>query len=46
MPIARLGVADVERWHARMRQTGVGEAAIRCRHSVLRAAHSPALREE
>ena len=38
MPVARLGVADVERWHARMRKTGVGEAAIRGRHSVLRAA--------
>ena len=38
MPVARLRVADVERWHARMRKTGVGEAAIRSRHSVLRAA--------
>ena len=46
MPVARLGVADVERWHARMRKTGVGEAAIRCRHSVLRAALAQALRWE
>jgi integrase len=27
--LARLGVGDVERWHARMRKTGVGEASIR-----------------
>jgi integrase/predicted nucleotidyltransferase len=46
MPVARLGVADVERWHARMRTTGVGEAAIRGRHSVLRAALAQALRWE
>ncbi len=46
MPVARLGVADVERWHARMRKTGVGEAAIRGRHSVLRAALAQALRWE
>ena len=45
-PWHRLGVADVERWHARMRKTGVGEAAIRCRHSVLRAALAQALRWE
>jgi integrase len=46
LPVARLGVADVERWHARMRKTGVGEAAIRGRHSVLRAALAQALRWE
>jgi integrase len=46
IPVARLGVADVERWHARMRKTGVGEAAIRGRHSVLRAALAQALRWE
>lgn len=46
MPVARLSVADVERWHARMRKTGVGEAAIRGRHSVLRAALAQALRWE
>jgi hypothetical protein len=38
MAIARLGVDDVERWHARMRKAGVGESAIRGRHSALRAA--------
>jgi integrase len=42
--IARLGVSDVEQWHARMRKAGVGEAAIRCRHLVLRAALSQAVR--
>lgn len=46
MPVARIGVADVERWHARMRKTGVGESAIRGRHSVLRAALAQALRWE
>jgi predicted nucleotidyltransferase/site-specific recombinase XerC len=46
MPVARLRVSDVERWHARMRKTGVGEAAIRGRHSVLRAALAQALRWE
>ncbi len=42
--LARLGVADVERWHARMRRAGVGETAIRGRHSALRAAVSQAVR--
>ncbi len=46
MSVARLRVADVERWHARMRKTGVGEAAIRGRHGVLRAALAQALRWE
>lgn len=46
MGLARLGVADVERWHARMRRAGVGETAIRSRHSVLRAALSQAVRWE
>jgi integrase len=44
--VARLGVADVEQWHARMRKRRVGEAAIRCRHVVLRAALSQAVRWE
>ncbi|MGI8683872.1 MAG: tyrosine-type recombinase/integrase [Acidimicrobiales bacterium] len=44
MRLARLGVADVERWHARMRRAGVGETAIRGRHSALRAAVSQAVR--
>ena len=46
VPVARLGVADVERWHARMRTLKVGEAAIRSRHAVLRAALAQAVRWE
>jgi integrase len=46
MAVARLRVGDVERWHARMRKAGVGEAAIRGRHGVLRAALAQALRWE
>lgn len=42
--LARLGVADVERWHARLRTAGVGEGAIRSGHSVMRAALSQAVR--
>lgn len=42
--VARLSVGDVERWHARMRKTGVGESAIRGRHSTLRAALAQAMR--
>jgi integrase len=46
VPVPRLGVADVELWHARMRRAGVGETAIRSRHSVLRAALAQAARWE
>ena len=42
--VARLGVGDVERWHARMRRAGVGAVAIRSRHTALRAALSQAER--
>jgi integrase len=42
--VARLSVADVERWHARLRKAGVGEAAIHGRHSALRAALAQAVR--
>jgi hypothetical protein len=45
VPVSRLGVADVERSHARMRRAG-GETAIRSRHSVLRAALAQAARWE
>ena len=44
MQVARLTVADIERWHARLRTAGVGPAAIRNRHSVLRAALDQAVR--
>jgi integrase len=42
--VARISVADVERWHLRLRRAGVGEAAIRGRHMVLRAALEQAVR--
>jgi integrase len=38
MPLARIGVDDIEKWHARMRRAGVGEASVRNRHMILRAA--------
>jgi integrase len=37
-PLARLGVAEVDRWLTRMRRSGLGDAAIRNRLTVLRAA--------
>jgi len=37
-PLARLGVAEVDRWLTRMRRAGLGNAAIRNRLTVLRAA--------
>lgn len=42
--VARLSVADVERWIARMRKAGIGDGAIRNRHQTLRAALSQAVR--
>jgi integrase len=44
MPVSRVTVADIERWHARMRRAGVGEVAIKNRHTVLRAAFTQAVR--
>jgi integrase len=44
VPVARLTVGDVERWHTRMRQTGLGVATIRNQHGVLRAALAQAVR--
>lgn len=38
MPLARLGVAEVDRWLTRMRRAGLGDSAIRNRLTVLRAA--------
>ncbi len=43
-PVGRLTVADVDRWHARLRARGVGESSIRNQHLVLRAALSQAAR--
>jgi len=42
--VDRLSVADVDRWHARLRDRGVGESSIRNQHLVLRAALSLAAR--
>jgi integrase len=42
MAVARLGVADVDRWLTRMRRAGVGPSAVRNRLVVLRAALHPA----
>lgn len=42
--LARLSVADVERWHARLRARGMQDAGIRNQHGVLRAALAQAMR--
>jgi len=44
LPVARLSVADVERWHTRLRKAGMKDAGIRNQHGVLRAALSQAER--
>lgn len=44
MQAGKLGVADIERWHARMRKAGVGESSILNRHRMLRSALAQALR--
>jgi integrase len=46
MPLARVTVADVDHWHIQLRRSGVGDAAIRNRYSVLRAALAQAVRWE
>lgn len=44
VPLSRLAVGDIERWHSRLRRAGVGSPAIRNRHIVLRAALAQAVR--
>ena len=44
IPVGRLSVADVERWHTRLRTAGMQDAGIRNQHGVLRAALSQAQR--
>jgi integrase len=44
VPLARLSVGDVERWHGRLRQAGLADAGIRNQHTVLRAALTQAVR--
>ena len=36
--VARLTIEDVERWHARLRDSGLADVSIRNLHGVLRAA--------
>jgi hypothetical protein len=43
-PLGRLTVADVDRWHTRLRTAGVGESSLRNQHLVLRASLSQAAR--
>ena len=38
MPLARLSVADVERWHTRLRKAGMARRRHQNQHGVLRAA--------
>jgi hypothetical protein len=42
--VARLSVADVDGWHARLRGAGAGEGSIRNQHQALRAALTQAMR--
>jgi integrase len=44
LPLARLSVGDVERWHTRVRNAGLQDAGIKNLHGVLRAALSQAER--
>lgn len=44
LPLARLTVADVERWHTRLRAVGMADPGIKNQHGVLRAALSQAVR--
>ena len=38
LPLARLSVGDVERWHTRLRRDGMRDAGVKNQHGVLRAA--------
>lgn len=42
--VARLTVADVDGWHARLRRAGAGEGSTRNQHQALRAALTQAMR--
>lgn len=44
LPLARLMVGDVERWHTRLCQAGMADAGIKNQHGVLRAALAQAMR--
>ena len=44
LPLARLSVGDVERWHTRLRRDGMRDAGVKNQHGVLRAALAQAVR--
>ena len=44
LPLARLSVADVERWHKRLREHGYHDGGVRNLHKALRAALAQAVR--
>lgn len=44
LSVARLSVADIERWHARLRRAGKQDAGIKNQHGALRAALAQAER--
>jgi integrase len=44
--IARITVAEVDRWHQRLQRAGTGDAQIRNLHTLLRAAFGQAVRWE
>jgi hypothetical protein len=44
IPIAQLSIADVERWHTRLRRAGLQDAGIRNQHGALSAALNQAVR--
>jgi hypothetical protein len=44
MPIAQLSIADVERWHTRLRRDGMQDAGIRNQHGAQSAAFGQAMR--
>lgn len=44
LSLSKLTAVDVDQWHARLERQGVGDAAIRNRHLVLRAALTLAVR--
>jgi len=44
VPLRKLGVADLERWYAALRDKGLGPASIRKAHTIVRAALAQAVR--
>jgi integrase len=44
VPLVRLTAVDVDRWHARLERSDVGEGSLRNQHLVLRAAVTQAVR--